>query len=142
MADHQEATVTLPSVPASVAVARRRIAHLLAEWGLPQGTEAADVIRLIVSELATNAVLHTRGYSPSFTVELRLDRDECLRIGVGDSYPRHPRRLPAAASQDNGRGLLIVRCLAAEQGGGFHIAPTADGGKTVWVRLPWPGPMS
>ncbi len=138
MADLQEATVTLPSAPASVAVARRRVAAVLAEWGLPDATEVADAIRLIVSELTTNAVQHTRGLSPTFRVDLRLERDERLRIGVTDGHPCHPRRLPAAVQQDNGRGLVIVRWLTAEQGGRVCVTPTAEGGKTVWVHLPWP----
>ncbi|NUO45363.1 MAG: ATP-binding protein, partial [Streptomyces sp.] len=96
MADHLEASVTLPSDPASVSAARAYVLSTLAEWGLPADTEAAETIRLIVSELATNAVQHTFGQSPTFTVDLHLDRDEHLRIGVTDSHPRFPKRLPAA----------------------------------------------
>ncbi|MEV4441907.1 ATP-binding protein [Streptomyces sp. NPDC049577] len=137
MADHQEASVTLPSAPASVSAARRYVADVLADWGLPDGAEAAETVRLIISELATNAVQHTRGESPTFTVDLRLERDEQLCIGVTDSHPRYPRRLPAAVQQDSGRGMVIVRCLAAECGGRFFVTPTAEGGKTVWICLPW-----
>ncbi|MFJ1618057.1 MULTISPECIES: ATP-binding protein [unclassified Streptomyces] len=141
MADHQEASVTLPSEPVSVAAARRYVDRVLTEWGLAAGTEFADSIRLIVSELATNAVQHTFGQSPTFTVELRLEREEELRLGVTDSHPRRPRRLPAAVQQDNGRGLVIVRCLAKECGGRLAVTPTADGGKTVWIELPWNLPV-
>ncbi|MEI7031624.1 ATP-binding protein [Streptomyces pratensis] len=141
MADHQEATVTLPSDPASVSSARRHVATTLAAWGLPDGTEFADVVRLIVSELATNAVQHTFGQSPTFTVDLRLDRDEELRLGVTDSHPRWPQRLPAAVRQDNGRGMVIIRALAKERGGRLQITPTAEGGKTVWIVLPWVLPI-
>ncbi|MEU4210903.1 ATP-binding protein [Streptomyces sp. NPDC026206] len=137
MADRQEATVTLPSSPASVSAARRYVMDVLTEWGLPAGTEAADAVRLIVSELATNAVQHTQGQSPTFTVDVRMDRGEQLRIGVTDSHPCRPRRLPATVQRDNGRGLVIIRCLTAERGGRLCITPTADGGKTVWIRLPW-----
>ncbi|MFI1970815.1 hypothetical protein BLA24_09125 [Streptomyces cinnamoneus] len=137
MADHQEASVTLPSAPASVRAARCHVMDVLAGWGLPDGGEAADALRLIVSELATNAVQHTRGQSPTFRVDLRLDREERLRIGVTDRHPRHPRRLPATVQQDHGRGLVIIRCLTAEHGGRLSVVPTAEGGKTVWVSLPW-----
>ncbi|GAA0473878.1 ATP-binding protein [Streptomyces sp. NPDC046215] len=137
MADQQEATVTLPSAPASVSTARRYVAGVLAEWGLPGGTDTAETVRLIVSELATNAVQHTRGQSPTFTVDVRLERDQQLRIGVTDSHPRFPRRLPAAVQQDNGRGMVIIRCLTAERGGRLFFTPTSDGGKTVWISLPW-----
>ncbi|MEV0095462.1 ATP-binding protein [Streptomyces sp. NPDC050738] len=138
MADHQEASVTLPSEPGSVSSARRYVANVLAEWGLPADAEIADTVRLIVSELATNAVQHTFGQSPTFTVDVQLDRDEQLRIGVTDSHPRWPQRLPAAVQQDNGRGMVIIRWLTAECGGRLSVAPTAEGGKTVWIALPWP----
>lgn len=141
MADLQEATVTLPSDPASVTTARRYVCALLADWGLPPDAPALDTVRLIVSELATNAVLHTSGRSPSFTVDVRLERSEELHIGVTDSHPRWPRRLPAAVRQDNGRGMVIVRHLAAESGGGLRITPTDDGGKTVWITIPWAVPV-
>ncbi|WP_142215857.1 ATP-binding protein [Streptomyces sp. SLBN-118] len=141
MADHQEASVTLPSDPASVSAARRYAAHVVSEWGLPVETEALETVRLIVSELATNAVQHTFGQSPTFTVDLRLDRDEELRIGVTDSHPRWPQRLPAAVRQDNGRGMVIIRSLTAECGGQLSVTPTPEGGKTVWIALPWTAPV-
>ncbi|WP_329113930.1 ATP-binding protein [Streptomyces sp. NBC_01465] len=137
MADHQEASVTLPSEPGSVSSARRYVANVLAEWGLPTEAEISDTVRLIVSELATNAVQHTFGQSPTFTVDVQLDRDEQLRIGVTDSHPRWPQRLPAAVQQDNGRGMVIIRWLTAECGGRLTVTPTPEGGKTVWIALPW-----
>ncbi len=142
MADHLEASVTLPSDPASVSAARAYVANVLAEWGLPGDTEAADSIRLIVSELATNAVQHTFGLSPTFTVDIALDRDENLRIGVTDSHPRFPKRLPAAVQQDNGRGMVIIRWLTAESGGRLRVHPTREGGKTVSIELPWTAPTA
>ncbi|WP_406859500.1 ATP-binding protein [Streptomyces sp. HUAS MG47] len=140
MADHQEATLTLPSDPASVSTARRYVAGVLAGWGLDEGSETSDTVRLIVSELATNAVQHTFGQSPTFTVDVRLERDEQLHIGVTDSHPRWPQRLPAAVQQDNGRGMVIIRWLTAECGGRLSVRPTDDGGKTVWIELPWTTP--
>ncbi|MDH6623153.1 two-component sensor histidine kinase [Streptomyces sp. LBL] len=140
MADHLEASVTLPSDPASVSAARAHVLTTLMEWGLSTDTEIADTIRLIVSELTTNAVQHTFGQSPTFTVDLALDRDEHLRIGVTDSHPRFPQRLPAAVQQDNGRGMVIVRWLTAERGGRLRVRPTREGGKTVFIELPWTGP--
>ncbi|MGW9434722.1 ATP-binding protein [Streptomyces sp. NPDC055607] len=137
MADHQEASVTLPSEPASVPTARRFVVEVLTDWGLDEFSDQADAVRLIVSELATNAVLHTFGQSPTFTVDVRLDRGEQLHVGVTDSHPRRPRRLPAAVQQDNGRGMVIIRSLAAESGGRLSVTPTADGGKTVGIVLPW-----
>ncbi|KFG76748.1 ATP-binding protein [Streptomyces mutabilis] len=140
MADHLEASVTLPSDPASVAAARTYVVGTLEEWGLPAEAEVSETVRLIVSELATNAVQHTFGQSPTFTVDLVLDRDEWLRIGVTDSHPRFPKRLPAAVQQDNGRGMVIIRWLTAECGGKVRVRPTREGGKTVFIELPWTPP--
>ncbi|MHC0428989.1 ATP-binding protein [Streptomyces sp. O3] len=141
MADHQEASVTLPSEPASVSAARKYVSSTLAEWGLPGDAEVQDTVRLIVSELATNAVQHTFGQSPTFTVDLELERDERLSIGVTDSHPRFPKRLPAAVQQDNGRGMVIIRWLTAECGGRLAVRPTDEGGKTIWITLPWTAPV-
>ncbi|MDK1474558.1 ATP-binding protein [Streptomyces sp. 549] len=140
MADHQHACVTLPSTPASVPEARRYVTGVLAEWGPGADPATVDSVRLIVSELATNAVQHTRGQSPTFTVDVHLERDERLCVGVTDSHPRWPRRLPAAVQQDNGRGLSIIRALAVESGGRLSVVPTEEGGKTVWIALPWQAP--
>ncbi|NEY35486.1 ATP-binding protein [Streptomyces sp. PRKS01-65] len=140
MADHLEASVTLPSDPASVSAARTYVVGTLAEWGSPAGTEVSDTVRLIVSELATNAVQHTLGQSPTFTVDLVLEREERLCVGVTDSHPRLPKRLPAAVQQDNGRGLVIIRWLAAESGGRLRVRRTREGGKTVSIELPWTAP--
>ncbi|MEV7288501.1 ATP-binding protein [Streptomyces sp. NPDC093252] len=140
MADHLEASVTLPSDAASVSAARGFVADTLVEWGLPAASDLADSVRLIVSELATNAVQHTFGLSPTFTVDLELARDERLRLGVTDSHPRFPKRLPAAVQQDNGRGLVIIRWLAAESGGKLRVHATPEGGKTVSIELPWTVP--
>lgn len=139
MADHLEARVTLPSEPASARAARSFVTDTLREWGLPDGSAAADSIRLIISELATNAVQHTFGRSPTFTVDLRLERDEELWIGVTDSHPGWPQSLAPAVQQDSGRGVEIIRCLTAELAGGMRVVPTPQGGKTVWVSLPWHG---
>ncbi|MFI1017770.1 ATP-binding protein [Streptomyces sp. NPDC020965] len=138
MADLQEASITLPSDPASVSAARAYATDVVSEWGLSADSDAVDTVRLIVSELTTNAVQHTFGQSPTFTVDLILERDENLRIGVTDSHPRWPQRLPAAVRQDNGRGMVIVRSLMAECGGRLSVIPTPEGGKTVWIALPWP----
>lgn len=139
MADHHAATVTLPSGPASPAAARRLVAAFLCEFGVAADDGVLDALRLIVSELATNAVQHTQRRSPAFTVTVRLDEAAGrLDVGVTDSHPRLPRRLPAAVQENNGRGLVIVRTLAAESGGRLRFTRSPGGGKTVWVTLPWP----
>ena len=117
MADHQEASVTLPSEPLSVSSARRYVAGVLSEWGLPVDDEAGDTVRLIVSELTTNAVQHTFGQSPTFTVDLRLEREEQLHRCHGQ-----PPALAAATARR--------RTAGQRQGHDHH--PQSHGG----VRWP------
>jgi hypothetical protein len=33
--------------------------------------------------------------------------------------------------------MVIIRCLAAENGGRLSVTPTREGGKTILVELPW-----
>ena len=98
MADHLEASVTLPSAPASVSAARAYAVGTLAEWGLPSDSDTADTVRLIVSELATNAVQHTLGQSPTFTVALALDERELGR--TERARGAHPARRDLAIAGD------------------------------------------
>lgn len=112
--------------PDSVPEARQFVLNELPE--LPQST--LQYVGLIVSELATNAVLHA---STRFTVTLKV-RDEKLTIEVTDQGSGQPAPLepPPPPEQLHGRGLLIVSRLAQEWG--ITPAPSSDG-KTVWVKL-------
>ena len=64
------ASVRLPSDARSVRRAREHVAAFLD--GHEVGDEMREVVRLLVSELATNAVVHGRG---EVTVTVRLDAD-------------------------------------------------------------------
>ena len=104
----------------SPALARAFVTGLLELWGYD-----ADIIRdvrLMISELATNAVLHV---GEPFVVELD-EVDQGVRGAVWDPSPTLPvLRDPDAAG---GRGLRIVRTLATEWG----ALAMDDGGKSVW----------
>ena len=137
MADHLEATLTLPSDPASVSAARRYVAGVLADGACRRrrGRRHDPAHRLRARHQRRAA--HLRPVAHLHRGRPAGEREEELRIGVTDSHPRWPKRLPAAVQQDNGRGMVIIRWLAAECGGRLSVAPTADGGKTVWIALPW-----
>jgi anti-sigma regulatory factor (Ser/Thr protein kinase) len=132
MADHQEASVTLPSDPASVTAARRYVTRVLAEWGLPEDAETADTVRLIVSELATNAVRHT--LSARILCGIGLITEQCLRLEVHD-HDRTDRALPRCEpcpDDESGRGLLIVEEIADSWG---VDRSRLTGGNAVWAHL-------
>ncbi|MFJ9409178.1 ATP-binding protein [Streptomyces sp. NPDC101393] len=115
--------------PKSVALARNRAARLVGEWGHPQ---LADDTRLLVSELATNALLHGAVRGRLFRVRLVLTA--CvLRIEVTDA---RGERLPCqrdgagAPEATGGRGLLLVGTLSARWG-----VRLPGVGKTVWCEV-------
>jgi anti-sigma regulatory factor (Ser/Thr protein kinase) len=110
-------------VAAAVRAARRFVSDVLAQWELDD--LAADG-RLIVSELATNAVRHAN--SP-FRVSLRRS-DRSVRIGVEDVSTDPPARRQPTLTQAHGRGMLLVEGLSAEWG-----TMPLDGGKLVWSEL-------
>ncbi|WP_078953312.1 ATP-binding protein [Streptomyces decoyicus] len=122
------------SVPLSVTRRGARLARLLAteqlrSWGLP-----LDPARLIVAELAANAVLHGRVPGRSFRLVLVVRRPDTLRIEVTDTRgDRLPARTPGAggALAESGRGLLLVGELADRWGVEEGPMPC----KTVWAEI-------
>lgn len=107
------------------AAARRFAFDVLRSWQCHRLIPEAE---LVVSELATNALVHT---GARFTVDLtRLDADR-LRIEVSDGSSMLPA-LQTAVPPDatNGRGIRIVSAIAHEWG--VHLQ---DEGKVVWAEL-------
>ncbi|CAL9488744.1 ATP-binding protein [Streptomyces sp. enrichment culture] len=73
----------LAGIPSEVPPARRQIVDRVRAWGVPLDEETADAIRLVASELITNAVVHGAG---PITVTL-LNRPGRLVIDVLDGDP-------------------------------------------------------
>jgi anti-sigma regulatory factor (Ser/Thr protein kinase) len=82
---------------------------------------------LLVSELATNAVIHGR---TEFEVVVRLS-PERLRIEVIDGNARPPSPVMVPTRSTSGRGLSIVQQIASAWGVEQH-----ETGKVVWFELP------
>ncbi|MEU5248197.1 SpoIIE family protein phosphatase [Streptomyces asoensis] len=115
-------------LPDAVMHARRFTARTLRRWKVP---EAADAVLLVVSELVTNALVHTQG-------PVRLDlilRGDRVRVCVSDSSPRAPAK-PVIVDWEStgGRGLLLVEAMSDS----FGSVPVA-GGKQVWSEITVPG---
>jgi anti-sigma regulatory factor (Ser/Thr protein kinase) len=118
------AELTLSGVTASVPLARRFVRSTLQSWERDGLIETAV---LVVSELATNAVLHARS---AFTVTVVLDEHGSLRIEVLDGSPKLPMRRPTSRGATTGRGLAIVQGLATDWG-----SEPVETGKRIWVQL-------
>ncbi|WP_329303429.1 ATP-binding protein [Streptomyces sp. NBC_00659] len=104
--------------------ARRLVTAQLDEWNLE---DVADTAELLVSELVTNALCHTRG-------PLRLNlclRGDRLLCEVEDTEPECPVRREVDADAEGGRGTELLDLLA--ESWGSTCTPT---GKTMWFEVP------
>ncbi|WP_435838523.1 SpoIIE family protein phosphatase [Streptomyces achromogenes] len=116
---------TVWRVPQAARHARRFTRRTLRAWQLPPDT--VDAALLVVSELVTNALVHTGG-------PVRLDLDLAghrLRLAVTDSSPRGPVK-PAGIGWEatGGRGIRLVEAVSAAWG-----TVPVSGGKQVWAEL-------
>ncbi|MFJ2008275.1 ATP-binding protein [Streptomyces chartreusis] len=128
-------TFTVPPTPESTRVARQQVRETLRRWDVDDTTEAADTVRLIVSELVTNAVQHAGHMTCSVAVTVMLDDSGDLLLGVRDGHPGLPTAQQVPLLACSGRGMDIVRTLLHEAGGHCHIEPHQNGGKVVWIQL-------
>lgn len=118
------------------AQARDFTRRVLGHWEL--GHRSDDAV-LIVTELATNAVLHGAPQAPAgqtgvwLKLALRRSHLVCAVTDHSDSPPVSPRT--HADLDVHGRGLHIVESLSEHWG--WTRSPA---GKTVWAMLPIPLP--
>lgn len=116
-------TLTLPPVTESVSVARRFVLRTLADQ---VAAGAGDNAVALVSELATNAVIHAQTV---YTVVVSSD-GRTVRVAVHDLSAVIPRQQVYGSEATTGRGLRLVATMSANWG----IAP-AVGGKAVWFEV-------
>jgi len=121
-----EASVLLPQDRSSSADARRFCETTLERWGCD---ELADTVKLLVSELVSNAVLHA-GTEVEVVMRLLGDR---IRVEVADRSPQQIRRREAAETDTSGRGSELVDMLSRAWG----LTGRPDG-KSVWFELDRP----
>lgn len=106
--------------------ARRFVAGLLGRR--PYGDRvAADDAQLVISELATNAVIHA---GTPFSVGVRYD-GSCVRISVHDWSSTQPVMRDGNPTAPSGRGLRLIAMVS--RAWGVEYGPD---GKTVWAELP------
>lgn len=120
----------VPHAPASASLVRHRMSAELIAQRLP--TRVVDDAALVVSELVGNAVRHGAAL-PGGGLIARWQLDgESLLVEVVDGGPGPAGRpAPAAEDAEGGRGLALVRVLAARWG-----SDPARPGTNVWAELP------
>lgn len=111
-----------------VSMARRSVVERVRAWGF-MDEETTETIRLIVSELVSNAVVHGEG-PVTITV---FGRPSGLLIDVRDGNHDAPRTGSFGTENEHGRGLALVDALAARSG----WEPLRRG-KRVWAEVALP----
>jgi anti-sigma regulatory factor (Ser/Thr protein kinase) len=93
----------------------------------------ADTAQLIITELATNAIRHTRSGLPGgrFGVTIHTCSTLLVLAVIDEGGPSTPHLRQAEDEDQRGRGLHLVQTLTTRWG--VH----GDGtGRTVWALLP------
>ena len=111
-----------PGRAEQVSLVRRAVARHLT------GCPVADDMVLIVSELASNAVVHSASRGQFFTVRAEIHPDHAWAEveDLGGSWRgRHSDGRP--------HGLDVVEAFTGPDGWG--VEKIADGGRVVWARL-------
>lgn len=114
----------LVAEPMSASRARDFVCLHLAEHSL---LYLVEDIRLVVSELATNAMVHAR---TPFTVTLAAE-DRTVLLTVRDGSTTVPVRAGPQVTDTRGRGSLLVEELSLAWG----ASTAADGTKSVWASF-------
>ncbi|MEV4922215.1 ATP-binding protein [Streptomyces roseoverticillatus] len=127
--------------PAEVGRARKWARSRLAGSGIGVDEPLAETLILLISELVTNAVVHTgcpavlRMLFPGAGVGVPGACGGTVRVEVADISARPPRRRCAGGEDTGGRGLELVDGLADRWGW------QAEGsGKRIWCEVDRGGP--
>lgn len=129
--------IWLPGVPSSVAVAR----HCAAAMLTAAGHAYLDDALLVLSELATNAVLHTRAGLAYGTFRVQVadlgDGKEGVLIEVIDPEPWSIPEARCSEEIESGRGLPLVDALSLRWGVRTRQLSAGKGfaGKGVWAEV-------
>jgi serine/threonine-protein kinase RsbW len=131
--DSRQFEVRLPAVPASPAAARDSIEESLRLTLTPTRLEQ---IRIVISELVTNAIRHAQ-MSPTDTIEVLGSIDPtALRVEVLDRGPGFEPRRNELGDPDTGWGLYILDHLADRWG------TTPNDPSSVWFEMDLDAPAN
>lgn len=115
--------LTVPSLPASVSRIRR---FASAACSRVADGDLCETVELLVSEVATNALVHGAG---DVQVDVHTQGD-AIRIEVSDDSTALPVPRHAGLDGESGRGMALVEMLSSDWG-----TVSRPGGKTVWFEV-------
>ena len=113
----------LEATPTSASAARAFVCQHLVDHRL---LYLVDPVRLVASELATNALVHAQ---TAFTLTLS-EGNETVMLTVRDDSDAQPVRGAHHVMHSDGRGLNIVALVSLDWG-----VFVDDGSKTVWASF-------
>jgi anti-sigma regulatory factor (Ser/Thr protein kinase) len=124
-----------PVVPteSSVKKTRDRVLQELRDWGFRLAGDKEFEIKLIVSELVTNALVHAPRHDIHFA--MWIHKPGQLVVAVEDRGARAPRRARRAVTGEDttGRGMALVEGLALSWGVSYPAS-----GKRVYATIAIP----
>ncbi|MFB7184918.1 SpoIIE family protein phosphatase [Streptomyces sp. NPDC056178] len=118
--------------PQRIAAARQHLRELLHDWADPEQVDAAV---LMISEMATNVLVHTDGDALMVAEATGEPGERRLRVEVADASDELPHRRRPGEMASSGRGLVLMEMLADAWG----VDPQGVG-KSIWFELYEPGP--
>lgn len=120
---------SFPGEPRQVSEMRNWLKSFLPEF------PAREDVLYVASELATNAIKHTRtGQGGWFNVEIVVRGGEGIRMAITDAGGLTTPRIVDEPDCEHGRGLRLVRALSASDGYSGD-----ESGCLVWAEIPWKG---
>jgi serine phosphatase RsbU (regulator of sigma subunit)/anti-sigma regulatory factor (Ser/Thr protein kinase) len=120
--------------PERIAWARRQMRDLLHDWADPEQVDAAV---LMISEMATNVLVHTDGDALMLAQATGEHGERLLRVEVSDGSDELPHKRRPGEMASSGRGLVLMEMLADAWG----VDPQGAG-KSIWFELYESGPES
>lgn len=120
--------------PERIAAARQQLRELLHDWADPEQVDAAV---LMISEMATNVLVHTDGDALMLAQATGEHGERRLRVEVSDGSDELPHRRRPGEMASSGRGLVLMEMLADAWG----VDPRGAG-KSIWFELYESGPES
>jgi anti-sigma regulatory factor (Ser/Thr protein kinase) len=117
-------TAQFEVTPTSASRARAFVLQHLVDHRL---NNLADRVRLVASELASNALVHAQ---TAFSITLAAD-DHAVVLTVRDDSPSRPVQRAVQATGASGRGLGIVELMSTEWGVDERDADS----KSVWASF-------